>query len=60
MIAVADPGFQSRGGANPKGGGATTYYLANFSRKLQMKKFWTGGGRASLASPLRSTTGLDH
>ena len=30
---VADPGFPRRGGANPKGG-APTYYLANFSRKL--------------------------
>ena len=30
---VADPGFSRGGGANPKGG-APTYILANFSRKL--------------------------
>ena len=31
---MADPGFPRGGGTNPKGGGAPTYYLANFSRKL--------------------------
>ena len=31
---VADPGFPTGGGANPKGGGAPTYYFANFSQKL--------------------------
>ena len=31
-LAVPDPGFPRRGGANPKGG-APTYYLAHFSRK---------------------------
>ena len=32
-FSVADPGFPRGGSANPKGG-APTYYLANFSRKL--------------------------
>ena len=30
-ISVTDPGFPRGGGANLKGGGAPTYYLANFS-----------------------------
>ena len=59
MVAVADPGFPRGEGANPKGG-APTYYLANFSRKLHENEEILGqrGGRASLAPPLRSATGL--
>ena len=48
-IAVADPGFPRGGGANPKGG-APTYYLANFARKLHEKEeIWgqRGGVRPS-------------
>ena len=50
---VADPGFP-RGGAPTPEGGAPTYYLANFSRKLHENKEILGprGGRASLAPPL--------
>ena len=49
-IAVADPGFPRGGGANPKGGGAPTYYLANFSQKLHENKeilVQRGGARPS-------------
>ena len=53
---VADLGFARGGCANPKGG-APTYYLPNFSRKLHenreiLVQRW---GRASL----RSATGID-
>ena len=49
---VGDPGFPRGGGANPKGG-APTYYLANFSRKLHKNEEILGrGGRASLALSL--------
>ena len=40
---VADPGFPRGGGANRKGG-APTYYLANFSRKLHENEEILGGG----------------
>ena len=44
---VADQGFPRGGGANPKGG-APTYYLANFSRKLHENEEILGqGGRPS-------------
>ena len=51
---MADLGFPRGGGANPKGGGAPTYYLANFSGKLHENEEILGqrGGRASLAPPL--------
>ena len=55
-LSVADPGFPRGGGTNPKGG-APTYYLANFSRKLHENEEILGrGGRASLVPPLRSAT----
>ena len=53
---VADPGFPRGGGTNPKGGGAPTYYLAIFSRKLHENEEILGRGGASLAPLLRSTT----
>ena len=49
---VADPGFPRGGGANPKGG-APTYYLANFSRKLDENEEFLdqrGGARPSRPS----------
>ena len=51
-LAVADPGFPRGGGANPKGG-APTYYLANFSRKLhENEEIWgQGGARVPRAPP---------
>ena len=54
--AVADLGFPRGGGANPKGG-APTYYLANFSRKLHENEEILGqrGARVPHA-PLRSAT----
>ena len=53
---VADPGFPRGGGANHKGG-APTYYLAKFSRKLHENEEILGQrGGASLAPPLRSAT----
>ena len=40
-----------RWGANPQGGGGTTYEYAKFSQKLhEIKRIWTGG-RVSLAPP---------
>ena len=54
---MADPGFPRGGGANLKGG-APTYYLANFSRKLHENEEILGqrGGarpsRPSLDPPL--------
>ena len=55
-FSVADLGFPTGGCANP--GGAPTYYLTNFSRKLHeneeiLVQRW---GRASLAPPLRSAS----
>ena len=50
---VADPGFPRGGGANPKGG-APTYYLANFSRKLHENEEilgQRGGARVPRAPP---------
>ena len=56
-ISVADPGFPRGGGASPKGGGAPTYYLTNFCRKLhEMKKFCARGGARPSRPPLRSAT----
>ena len=56
-LPVADPGFLRGGGANPKGGGAPTYYLANFCRKLhENEEILDQRGGASLAPPLRSAT----
>ena len=53
---VADPGFPRGGGANPRGG-APTYYLVNFSRKLhENEEILSRGGRAP---PLRSATDND-
>ena len=52
IFTVADPGFPRGGGANPKGG-APTYYLANYSRKLHENEEILGQrGAASLALPL--------
>ena len=54
-ISVADPGFPRGGGANPKGGGAPTYYLANFSWKLHENEEilgQRGGARIPRAPPL--------
>ena len=50
--------FPEEGALTPKGGGAPTYYLANFSRKLHENEeiLDQRGGRASLAPPLRSAT----
>ena len=50
---VADPGFPRGGGANPKGGRAPTYYLANFSRKLHENEeiLGRGGARVPRAPP---------
>ena len=51
--------ISQKGGCQPRrGGGAPTYYLANFSQKLhKMKKFRAGGGGVP-GAPLRSTTGF--
>ena len=59
QLSVADPGFPRGGGTNPKGG-APTYYLANFSRKLHENEEILGqrGGREGRALPLRSATGF--
>ena len=43
--------ISQRGGANPKGG-APTYYLPNFPRKLHENEEILTGGGASLAPPL--------
>ena len=43
VSSVADPGFPRGGGVNPKGG-APTYYLANFSRKLHENEEILGKG----------------
>ena len=51
---MADPGFPRGGGTNPKGGGARTYYLANFSQKLHENEEILG--RGARPSPLRSAT----
>ena len=52
-VPVADPGFPRGGGANPKGG-APTYYLANFSRKLYENEEILGqrGARVPRGPPL--------
>ena len=47
---VADPGFPRIGGAKPKGG-APTYYLANFSRKLHENEEILGRGGARPSRP---------
>ena len=53
---VADPGFPRGGGANPKGG-APTYYLANFSRKLhENEEILDQRGARVPCVPLRSAT----
>ena len=45
--------FSEEGALTPKGVGAPTYYLANFSRKLHENEEILGqGGRASLVPPL--------
>ena len=51
---VADPRISQRRGALTPKGGAPTYYLANFSRKLHENEeiFGPEEGRASLAPPL--------
>ena len=49
-LAVADPGFSRGGGANPKGG-APTYYLTNFCRKLHENEEILGRGGARDARP---------
>ena len=52
-LSVVDPGFPRGGGTNPKGG-APTYYLANFSRKLHENEEILGqrGGTHPLHPPL--------
>ena len=53
-VAVADPGFPRGGAPTPEGGGAPTYYLANFSRKLHENKEILGprgGARVPCAPP---------
>ena len=59
LHSVADPGFPRGGGAKPRGG-APTYYLANFSRKLHENEEISGqrGVGASLEPLLRSATGI--
>ena len=61
--AVADPGFPRGGGANPKGAGGANLLFGQFFPKTAWK--WRnlgpeGGGRASLAPPLRSATAQDY
>ena len=53
VSAVVDPGFPRGGGANPKGG-APTYYLVNFSRKLHENEEILGqrGGARDACPPL--------
>ena len=53
---VADPGFPREGGANPKGGRQPIICRIFPENCMKMKKFWAGGGRASLAPLLRSAT----
>ena len=56
---VADPGIPRGGGANsPGGGGRQHTNLSNFPKNcMKLKEFGPpGGGRASPAPPLRSTT----
>ena len=55
--AVADPGFSRGGCANCQ----KCYYFSNICQKLhENERIWTprGGGRASLAPPLRSANGV--
>ena len=56
MPAVADPGFpRRRRGANPRGEGAPTYYLTNFSQKLhENEEIRTHGDPARFATGLYS------
>ena len=56
LISVADPGFPIVGGANSRGG-APTYYLTNFSRKVHENKenLARGGEHTSLAIPRSAT-----
>ena len=55
---MADPGFPRGGGANPEGGRQPIIWPIFPENCMKMKKFWArGGGRASLAPPLRSATG---
>ena len=53
QLPVADPGFPRGGGANTKGGGVPTYYLANFSGKLHENEeiLGQGGARVPRAPP---------
>ena len=52
--AGADPGFPVGGGANPVGGGADVR-CGHISQNLyvKMKEFWSVGGGAPAAPPLR-------
>ena len=55
--AGADPGFAVGWGANPPGRGANLQFWQNFPKNsMKLRKFWTVGGRAPGAPPLRSAT----
>ena len=48
---MADPGFPRGGGAKPRGG-APSYYLANFPRKLHENEEISGRGARGTRPPL--------
>ena len=55
----ADPGLDVGGGANLLGGGADPIYLIYFMKNpMKLKIFWSVGGRAGSAPPLRSATAV--
>ena len=58
--AVADPGFPKGGDVKP--GGAPTYYLANFSRKLHENEEILGqrGGACIPCAPLDPPQQLEY
>ena len=60
-ISVADPGFPRVGGANPPGGGASTYDFVQFSQKLhEIERIWMGGESWSKILLCRSATACFH
>ena len=55
--------FPEEGALTPKGGGAPTYYLANFCQKMHENEEilgQRGGGRGTRAPPLRSAAAFTY